>query len=1841
MVVDFQKPNFDADITMPTDITVECSAVPTNCVFHGNGICSPLINNDVNDNCTAPQNLVITYTEVSTQGPNPALCPFYNYTLTRTWTVTDCAGNSRQHTQVITVKDTVKPTAVCKNITVTLDDFGSITINPKQLDGGSTDNCAANANLTFTASQTTFTCVDFANSPVTVTLTVTDPCGNFSTCTALVTILQGNGDCTPGYDIDGSDPCACLDNATTLDNGQFSEFVQIHALAGQTWTILSSSGLYQTNSPVPPGAPIPFPNGTAFTVGNLDGVDNNANGIVDEISERVYYTLKARHVDGIGYTGNFGNGTDQFTMSNKCYYPNPYFTNLNDPFCLYTPPFQIGVEEYNNATGNVINVMVNGTSTTSFNAGALGEGFHTVMATFDAGTAQPFIKINGVTIVGSEQAAIDDPGCKQKITKVVQVAGTPTVVACNDLINVSLSETCTHTLLPDDVLEGNYYCYDDYKVEIDKIAPFNNGPWVPAILTAADIGKTYGYRVVHILSGNSCWGSVHVDDKLAPVLACPPNVTVHCNECTTTACLGVPGITDCDVTTTQFTEIITDPGQCTGAQKVINRTWVVTDNSGNQSVCSQSITIDPFSFADVIYPADITISCVNISLGQASTNPVFTGRPSIAGFPIGNNGTCSTSVGYDDVVLTICPGDYEIIRKWFVRNACLPLGPNNPQEHFQLIKVVDGVGPSMDCPANLTVSTNVNQCCANADLPDLIVTEHCSNVISLKASIIGTDSLTGQIQISNLNGHLTNFPGNNIWTPDTLGVFDVTNTCLTVGSYQVIYSAEDACNNVSQCIFTMTVRDLVPPVVACDEFTQIALGLDGTAKINALTYDDGSNDNCGPVYFKVRRMDDNTCDPNTEFENQVNFCCSDIGDTITVVLRVYDVDPGTGIVGLEDYMGRYNDCMVQTLVEDKIKPTCTAPGNVTVSCEAFDPSLWAYGQATATDNCCIDTLTHIVILNNFDSLCNRGTITRRWTAIDCGGNTSQCTQRIIVQYEQDYYVKFPADKLISTCDGTGNYGAPEFYGEDCELLATSFVDEIFTVVPDACYKIERTWTVINWCTFNPNLGCTYVPNPTPSNTSNAAANLPGVTVSAPGTTILNWTPTVVKINASDPLATNYSTFWSANANCYQYKQIIKIYDTQDPSVVTPTDSTFCDYSTNDNQFWNNSYWYDATIASHDLCEGDANIQITATDACSGALLNFRYLLFLDLDGDGTMETVVNSVNPPGFNNVQYNNVNTPNYTGGDSRQFDFRGVPFNQQWGFGLQVDAGNGNNRAARVTWFNQQGQNAVPQLPYGTHKIKWFIEDGCGNEYISEQTFVVKDCKKPTVVCLNGLSVNMMNVTPPMIQLWASDFLQYAEDNCTPSAQLKIGIRRSGTGSGFPLNADGTPQTSVQFTCADIGTQLVELWAIDKAGNADFCETYVLIQDNTGVCGNGSTATIAGTVATDLQEGVQDATVEMEGMANGLPQFGTVFSNTSGDYAFSNALPFGSDYTVTPTMELDPLNGVNTWDLVLISRHILGLEPLNTPYKLISADANKSGTITTFDIVEIRKLILGTYTTLPSNSSWRFIDKTQAFANADNPFAETIRENISVAQIQESQWSDDFVAAKIGDVDNTAIPNQLVSADDRTNGTLLFDVDNRQVKAGEEFTVNFKAADQVKGYQFTMNLNNLAVVNITPGAGMSMDNFGVFPNSVTTSADDTRGEFTVTFRAKANGQLSEMISVSGSITKAVAFDATASKLDVGFRFNGKGTSTITGVGFELYQNVPNPWVSKTQIGFHLPEATTATLTIYDVTGRTLYTAQGDFAKGYNFFSIDRKLVETVGNLYYKVETTTDSGVKQMIQVK
>ena len=135
----------------------------------------------------------------------------------------------------------------------------------------------------------------------------------------------------------------------------------------------------------------------------------------------------------------------------------------------------------------------------------------------------------------------------------------------------------------------------------------------------------------------------------------------------------------------------------------------------------------------------------------------------------------------------------------------------------------------------------------------------------------------------------------------------------------------------------------------------------------------------------------------------------------------------------------------------------------------------------------------------------------------------------------------------------------------------------------------------------------------------------------------------------------------------------------------------------------------------------------------------------------------------------------------------------------------------------------------------------------------------------------------------------------------------------------------------------------------------------------------------------------------------------------------------------------------------------------------------ITTFDVVELRKLILGIYDELPNNKSWRFVDRAYTFPNPSNPFASAFPESKTVANMLASQMGENFVGVKIGDVNGTAAANNLMKVDDRTTGTVLFDVEERAVKAGETFEVKFRSADRVPGYQFTLAHAGLEVLAIT----------------------------------------------------------------------------------------------------------------------------------------------------------------------
>ncbi|MEM7392193.1 MAG: hypothetical protein AAF492_07565, partial [Verrucomicrobiota bacterium] len=150
----------------PADVTIECdeSSDPSN-----TGQAT------VSDNCD--NSASISFSDVTN-----GLCPTV---ITRTWVAADNCGNTNLHVQTITIDDTTPPTAVCTDITVTLDENGDATITAADVDGGSSDNC--DTNLTLSIDLDTFDCEDIGLTQQ-VTLTVTDDCGNMNTCVAQVTV---------------------------------------------------------------------------------------------------------------------------------------------------------------------------------------------------------------------------------------------------------------------------------------------------------------------------------------------------------------------------------------------------------------------------------------------------------------------------------------------------------------------------------------------------------------------------------------------------------------------------------------------------------------------------------------------------------------------------------------------------------------------------------------------------------------------------------------------------------------------------------------------------------------------------------------------------------------------------------------------------------------------------------------------------------------------------------------------------------------------------------------------------------------------------------------------------------------------------------------------------------------------------------------------------------------------------------------------------------------------------------------------------------------------------------------------------------------------------------------------------------------------------------------------------------------------------------------------------------------------------------------------------------------------------------------------------------------------
>lgn len=147
-------------------------------------------------------------------------------------------------------------------------------------------------------------------------------------------------------------------------------------------------------------------------------------------------------------------------------------------------------------------------------------------------------------------------------------------------------------------------------------------------------------------------------------------------------------------------------------------------------------------------------------------------------------------------------------------------------------------------------------------------------------------------------------------------------------------------------------------------------------------------------------------------------------------------------------------------------------------------------------------------------------------------------------------------------------------------------------------------------------------------------------------------------------------------------------------------------------------------------------------------------------------------------------------------------------------------------------------------------------------------------------------------------------------------------------------------------------------------FCTTIITVLF-TIFC-QAQTATISGKVGLGVSN-LSSTAEEFEiVLKNQITNDSVVIPLTTVDYTFNN-VPLGGSYIIyvnTAKNNEDYLNGVSTLDLVMITRHILGVDQFNNPYKSLAADVSEDGRVSVLDLVMLRSLILGITTAL--NHSW-----------------------------------------------------------------------------------------------------------------------------------------------------------------------------------------------------------------------------------------------------------------------------------
>ncbi|MFN8295865.1 MAG: HYR domain-containing protein [Chitinophagales bacterium] len=1037
------------------------------------------------------------------------------------WTVTDSHGNSSTCQTFILVYDGEAPNAICKNITVNLNNSGFVSITPAMIDNGSTDNCAIISKSTDVniltcsnvgANTVQLTVLDGPNAGAcNSTVTVVDAVSPIALCQNVTTFLSATGTATvPATQIDNGSSDACGIGSRVIDNGNFT-CANLGTANPVVLTVTDVNGNSSTCSAsvtvIDNLAPVAVCNNVTAALNNSGQV--TVTGADFSGSSTDNCSIVTRLVNPSSFTcANLGTNavtvilTDQSGNNSFCF---PTLTVIDNTAPVISCPANVTIY-----CQDPTDVSATGNATAVDNCSSV-----VTITSTDVSNQNPDINDPGhyQYTISRTFTATDVYGNSSSCTQTITHSGAGPVL---QTINYSgyLDNSGTLVVYPSDINNGSndpcgplsflishsppgpsltFTCADVGIPQNVRLVAINNVGdtfYVPAVVTVLDSivptaicqdvtvqldatgnGATTASAInngsddvcgVQSLSldnstftcanvGNSntviltvtdknnnsstCSASVTVEDNIAPIAICQ-NLTIQLDpwglaqimaEDVDNGSNDACGIFDLFINKTSFGCVNV------GANNV---TLTVTDNSGNTSTCTSTVTVQDVTAPQAICQ-NVTVQLDNNGNGSTTAAAVNNGSNDACGLQslsLSQTSFVCSEVGANTEVLTVTDNHGLI-------STC-----------STTITVIDAVAPTATCQ-NLTVnlsattgagavsitasqvnngsidacgiaSTTINNnsfTCANVGSSNPVVltvtdvngnSSTCSAIITVKDVTAPTAVCQNvTVNLNSAGSGTTTAAAVNNGSTDNCGVAGLSLSqtsfvCSEVGTKNVVLTVTDVNGNSSQCNAVVTIRDLVAPVAQCQPLT-VNLSSSGTGSITASQVNNGSSDACGIASTTI---------------NNSNFTCANVAGPNSVILTVTDVN------------GNSSTCSAAITVRDLVVPVALCQ-NLTVNLSSGGSASITASQVNngSTDACGIASTT----INKSSFTCaNVGANTVILTVTDVNGNSSTCSSTVTIRDVTPPTALCQAVTVNLNAAGTGSITASQVNNGSSDVCGT-------------------------------------------------------------------------------------------------------------------------------------------------------------------------------------------------------------------------------------------------------------------------------------------------------------------------------------------------------------------------------------------------------------------------------------------------------------------------------------------------------------------------------------------------------------------------------------------------------------------------------------------------------------------------------------------------------------------------------------------------------------------------------------------------------------------------------------